>query len=215
MRRRAAPGTAALLVVVLLAGGCAGSAAPLSPVPGTPAGAARATPAHPPDPSGTPGAPSEAGAPGPAAPFNGTDVAWLQLNIAMHERVLPLLDLVPRRTADPAVRRLAARIRQTHRVDLDRSVRLLDRSGAPRTNPHEGHDMPGMVTAVELATLGSAPEAEFRRLLGVHLAAHLEQSVRIAGAEQRAGADSETTALAGAIVRTGSAYLNQLGRLPD
>ncbi|MFY1689173.1 DUF305 domain-containing protein [Plantactinospora sp. WMMB782] len=215
MRRRAAPDTAALLVAVLLAGGCAGSAAPPSPGPGTPASAAPATPGYPPDPSGTSGAPSEAGAPGPAAPFNSTDVAWLQLNIAMHERVMPLLDLVPRRTADPDVRSLAARIRQSHRVDLDRSVRLLDRSGAPKTNPHEGHDMPGMVTAAELAALGRAPEAEFRRLLGVHLTAHLEQSVRIAGAEQRAGADSETTALAGAIVRTGTAYLGQLARLPD
>ncbi|AVT33988.1 DUF305 domain-containing protein [Plantactinospora sp. BC1] len=195
---------AAALVALLLVGGCAGSDAAPASVSGTPTSAATA---------GRPAVPT--GTPSLSGPFNGTDIAWLQLTVAMHERVLPLLDLVPQRTADPAVRRLAARVRETHRADLDRSRRLLDRSGAPKTNPHEGHDMPGMVTAAELTALGTAPEAEFRRLFGQHLRAHLEQSVRVAGAEQRSGADPETTALAGTIVRTGSAYLTRLAQLPD
>ncbi|GAB3967128.1 DUF305 domain-containing protein [Plantactinospora veratri] len=204
MRLGTVAATAAALVAVLLAGGCAGSETPPASVPGTPTSAATA--ARPTVPTGTPSL---------SGPFNGTDIAWLQLTVAMHERVLPLLDLVPERTADPAVRRLAARVRETHRADLDRSRRLLDRSGAPKTNPHEGHDMPGMVTAAELTALGTAPEAEFRRLFGQHLRAHLEQSVRVAGAEQRSGADPETTALAGAIVRTGGAYLTGLAQLSD
>ncbi|MEO3930012.1 DUF305 domain-containing protein [Micromonosporaceae bacterium B7E4] len=203
MRPSAVVPAAALLVGVLLAGGCAGSAAAPPPVSGTPTGAAPVTAGRPPGPAGTPG------------PFNGTDIAWLQLAVAMHERVLPLLDLVPERTTDPAVRRLAARVRETHRADLERSRRLLDRSGAPKTNPHEGHDMPGMVTAAQLTALDAAPEAEFRRLFGQYLRAHLAQSVRVAGAEQRSGADPDTTSLAGAIARTGTGYLTQLDRLPD
>ncbi|GAA3780647.1 hypothetical protein GCM10022225_81240 [Plantactinospora mayteni] len=199
------PAAATLLVVVLLAVGCAGPAATPAPVSGTPTGAAPVTTGAPPTPAGTPS---------PSGPFNGTDIAWLQLTVAMHERVLPLLDLVPERTAEPAVRRLAVRVRETHRADLDRSRRLLDRSGAPQTNPHEGHDMPGMVTATELTTLGTAPDAEFRRLFGEHLRAHLEQSVRVATAEQRSGADPDTTALAGAVARTGTGYLSQLAQLP-
>ncbi|MEN3614912.1 DUF305 domain-containing protein [Plantactinospora sp. ZYX-F-223] len=204
MRPTAVVPAAALLVAVLLAGGCAGSAAAPPPVSGTSTGAAPVTTGRPTGPAGTPG---------PSGRFNGTDIAWLQLAVAMHERVLPLLDLVPARTTDPAVRQLAARVRETHRADLERSRRLLDRSGAPKTNPHEGHDMPGMVTAAELTALGAVPEAEFRRLFGQYLRAHLEQSVRVAGAEQRSGADPDTTSLAGAIARTGAAYLTQLGQL--
>ncbi|MDW5330792.1 DUF305 domain-containing protein [Plantactinospora sp. KLBMP9567] len=206
MRHTAGVPAAAMLVAVLLAGGCAGSAAAPPRASGTPTGAAPVTASRPPGPAGTPS---------PSGPFNGTDIAWLQLAVAMHERVLPLLDLVPERTTDPAVRRLATRIRETHRADLERCRRLLDRSGAPKTNPHEGHDMPGMVTAAQLTALGSASEAEFRRLFGQYLRAHLAQSVRVAGAEQRSGADPDTTSLAGAIARTGTGYLTQLDRLPD
>ncbi|MFY1674604.1 DUF305 domain-containing protein [Plantactinospora sp. WMMB334] len=194
----------ALLVAVLLVGGCAGSAVPGPTIGGTPGGAAPADAGPAADPPGTPGS---------SSPFNGTDIAWLQLTVAMHERVLPLLELVPERTGEPALRRLAARVRDTHRAELDLSRRLLDRSGAPKTNPHEGHDMPGMMTETELSALGTAPDAEFRRLFGQHLREHLKQSVRIAGAEQRAGAERETTALAAAIVRTGTEYLTQLGEL--
>ncbi|GIG89301.1 DUF305 domain-containing protein [Plantactinospora endophytica] len=194
------PATAALLVVVLLAGGCA---APPASAPGTPTGAPAVA-----GQSATP-----AGTPSASGPFNGTDIAWLQLTVAMHERVLPLLELVPERTAQPDVRRLAAQVRDTSRTELDRSRRLLDRSGAPKTNPHEGHDMPGMVTAAELTALGAAPDAEFRRLFGRHLRAHLEQSVRVASAEQRSGADPDTTTLAGTIARTGNAYLAELTEL--
>lgn len=199
MRQAAAVApAAALLVAVLLAGGCADSAAPSSPPGGTPVSTASAVPDR---------------TPGPSGRFNGTDIAWLQLAVAMHERVLPLLEMVPERTTEPAVRRLAAQVRESHRADLDRSRRLLDRSGAPKTNPHEGHDMPGMMSAAELTALGTASRTEFRRLFGQHLREHLEQSVRVAAAEQRSGADPETTALASTIVRSGTEQLAQLGRL--
>jgi uncharacterized protein (DUF305 family) len=204
MRTIAVVPSAALLGVLLLVAGCADSAAPPASDAGTPTSVAPATaaPPAPPAPAGTGGT--------SAGPFNGTDVAWLQLTVAMHERVLPVLDLVPERSADPAVRRLAAQVRQTHRTDLERSRTLLDRSGAPKTNPHEGHDMPGMVTAAELTALSAANGAEFRRLFGQHLREHLEQAVRLAAAEQRSGAEPATTTLAAGIARTGTAYLGQL-----
>ncbi|MBE1486344.1 DUF305 domain-containing protein [Plantactinospora soyae] len=193
----------AMLVVVLLVAACAGSAPPPTSVPGT---AASPVPA-------TPGPAAQTGTTSSSGPFNVTDVAWLQLTVAMHERVLPMLDLVPAQTVEPALRRLAARVRDTHRADLALSRKLLDSAGAPKTNPHEGHDMPGMVTAAELSALGTAGDAEFRRLFSQHLRAHLEQATRVARAEQTSGAEPTTTALAAAIVRTGTTYLNQLDHL--
>ncbi|MEQ4306073.1 DUF305 domain-containing protein [Plantactinospora sp. B6F1] len=210
---RGTVGSAALLVAVLLAGGCAGSAPAPASVPGTPTGVPPAVAGRPSGPAGTPGPSGAPSVSGLSGPFNGTDIAWLQLAVALHERVLPVLELVPTRSTDPAVRRLAAEIREGHRADIDRFRALLDRSGAPRTNPHAGHDMPGMVTDADLATLGAATGVEFHRLFGRHLRAHLEQSVRVADTEQRSGAEPTTTVLAGAVVRTGRAYLARLDQL--
>ncbi|WP_407940001.1 DUF305 domain-containing protein [Micromonospora tarapacensis] len=131
----------------------------------------------------------------------------------MAQRLLPVLDLVPTRTTDPAWRRLAARVEATHRADLVRSSRLLGDSGAPATNPHDGHDMPGMVTDEELATLRSAAGETFHRLVAGHLRAHLTQSVRIAAAASRSGIHPATTTLAAAVVRGGTAQLARLDRL--
>ncbi|MFC6019317.1 DUF305 domain-containing protein [Plantactinospora solaniradicis] len=204
MRPRAVVPPTALLVVVLLVAACAGSATP--PATSDPGTATSTGPA-------TAGSVTPTGTTSSSDPFNGTDIAWLQLTVAMHERVLPMLDLVPAQTAEPALRRLAAQVRDTHRADLALSRKLLDRSRAPKTNPHEGHDMPGMVTAAELATLGTATDADFRRLFTHHLREHLEQATRVARAEQKSGADPATTALAAAIARTGTAYLAQLDHL--
>ncbi|MEH1168669.1 DUF305 domain-containing protein [Micromonospora sp. CPCC 205539] len=197
-----------LLIAVLLIAGC-------TPGPPDAAGTPARPPAAPP-PTAAPQntAPQNTAPPmGTAGPFSPTDIAWLQLTVAQIERLLPVLDLVPTRTTDPAWRRVAAQVEVGRRDDLDRSRRLLAESGAPATNPHEGHDMPGMVTAEELAALRSATGKPFHRLVARHLRAHLAQSVRISTAEQKGGVHPATTALAGAVVRVGTADLARLDRL--
>ncbi|MGW2627433.1 DUF305 domain-containing protein [Micromonospora taraxaci] len=204
MRRSAA---STLLVALLLVAGC-GAGQPRDPTkttaPTEPP-AVDLAPTRPPTvapaPTGTPGS------------FSPTDVAWLQLTVAMAERLLPVLELVPARTTDPVWRRLAAQVEATERADLDRARRLLAVAGAPTTNPHEGHDMPGMVTAEQVTALRAATGSPFHRLLAGHLRAHLAQAARIADAEQHAGAHPATTAMAGAVVRDGNAALARLDRL--
>ncbi|MFJ6167799.1 DUF305 domain-containing protein [Micromonospora orduensis] len=194
---RALVTTPALLVAALMVAGCA--AAP----PAADDSAPRSTPT----------AATASAATAAAGAFSATDVAWLQLTAAMTQRLLPVLDLVPTHTADPAWRRLAAQIRTGRSADLTRSRQLLADSGAPATNPHEGHDMPGMITADELAALRSATGRPFHLLLAAHLRAHLTQSVRVATAEQQGGVHPGTTAMAAAVVRTGNADLARLDRL--
>ncbi|MEU1244981.1 DUF305 domain-containing protein [Micromonospora parva] len=185
------PRAGALLVAVLLVAGC---------------GAGRRDAANTPPAT----APPATVAPTPSGSFNPTDIAWLQLTAAMAERLLPVLDLVPARTTDPAWRRTAAQVAAAQRADLDRARQLLAEAGAPTTNPHEGHDMPGMVTAEQLATLRSATGAPLHRLLAGHLRAHLTQSVRIATAEQQNGVQPATIALAAAITRNATTHLTHL-----
>ncbi|MET8280310.1 DUF305 domain-containing protein [Micromonospora sp. NPDC005174] len=183
-----------LLVTAMLVAGCAGG--PSS----TPDAAAPTTPAP------TTATPSDSS-------FSPTDIAWLQLTAAMTQRLQPVLDLVPTRTTDPAWRRLAVEVQASNRADLTRSLDLLGEAGAPTTNPHEGHDMPGMITADELAALRSATGTPFQRRLATHLRAHLAQAVKIAAAEQRGGVQPETTALAAAVIRAGDADLARLDQL--
>ncbi|MDG4757492.1 DUF305 domain-containing protein [Micromonospora sp. WMMD710] len=196
MRQRMA---STLLVAVLLVAGCGTGARDAGSAPTPPTTAPAATIA--PTPTATAGS------------FNPTDIAWLQLTAAMAERLLPVLDLVPARTTDAAWRRMAAQVATAQRADLDRAHHLLAEAGAPTTNPHEGHDMPGMVTAEQVTALRSATGEPFHRLLAGHLRAHLEQSVRVAIAEQRSGVQPTTVALAVAVVRNGTADLTRLDGL--
>ncbi|MBG6065146.1 DUF305 domain-containing protein [Micromonospora ureilytica] len=187
------------LIAVLLVAGCGTGPRDAASTATPPAAAPSVTTA--PTPTGTAGS------------FNPTDIAWLQLTVAMTERLLPVLDLVPTRTTDPAWRRTAAHLAATQRAQLDRAHRLLVEAAAPTTNPHEGHDMPGMVTPAEMTALRSATGTPFNRLLAGHLRAHLAQSVRVAAAEQQSGVQPAAVALAAAVARNGTADLERLDHL--
>ncbi|MEU8181389.1 DUF305 domain-containing protein [Micromonospora sp. NPDC049044] len=199
MRRPAVRPPGCLLLAALLVGACTGG----SPTgPAAPSAATIATAA----PVGS------AASGGSTGQFSATDVAWLHLTVAMNERLLPVLELTPSRSTDAQWLTFVARLGTAHRTDLSTARRLLAESGAPATNPHEGHDMPGMVTDEELAALRSATGVAFQRRARQHVRAHLDQAVRIAAAEQRAGTHRATTALASAVVRTGNADLTWLDR---
>ncbi|WFE53585.1 DUF305 domain-containing protein [Micromonospora sp. WMMD1155] len=203
-----------VLVGVLLVAGCAaGPPGPSRTTTPTPPPAVTPTSTEPPAVDLAPTRPPATVAPAPTGPFSPTDIAWLQLTAAMAERLLPVLELVPARTTDPGWRHLAAQVEATERADLHRALRLLDDAGAPTTNPHEGHDMPGMVTAEQVTALRAATGTPFHRLLAGHLRAHLTQAARVAVAEQRAGAHPAATAMAQAVVRDGNAHLARLDRL--
>ncbi len=162
---------------------------------------------------------------------NPTDVAWLQLMIPMDERVLPLLDLGASRGHAPAVGQLAGRLRAAHVAELarlraalhatggqpatgllatDLPTTGLPATGLPADNPHAGHDMPGMITAAELARLRTAEGPAFDTLFNGHLRAHLRQSRSVTRSEQISGADPGIKALAAAIERTRTTQLSAL-----
>ncbi|MBQ1023394.1 DUF305 domain-containing protein [Micromonospora sp. C95] len=202
----------ALLGALLFVAGCATGTPPTTGGPSPPRTGPPSDLAPVTGPAPAAGSPTTV-LPGTDGQFSSTDIAWLQLTVAMAERLLPILDLVPSRTTDPAWRRLATRIETGERMHLSRSRRLLVDSGAPVANPHEGHDMPGMVTDEELTALRSATGQQFHHRFARHLRAHLTQSLRIATAEQRVGSHPATTGLAAAVIRAGTVDLAQLSRI--
>ncbi|MFF3751625.1 DUF305 domain-containing protein [Streptomyces sp. NPDC002018] len=181
---------AVLLAVVLLgSAGCGGA--------GTGGGdrAADGAGAGSPAKTGTPSVSATASATG-AGGYNATDRGWAQLMAPMNERTLLLLDLVEDRAADPALSELARRTEVTHREELTRLRAVLRETGAAGTNPHEGHDMKGMVTDDELRSVAGSRGKAFDSLAIGYLREHLEQGILVSRGEQDSGAAPSATGLA-------------------
>lgn len=186
----AARATAALTLLLLMAG-CA-----------SPPDARR--PAAPLPPASAP--------PASGAPADPTDAAWVQLMTPMNEQAVALLSLAAERSGDTRVRRWAAGLRTSQNGELARLRPLLVRMGLPDTNVHEGHDMPGMVTADDLAQARAVKGAAFDRLLVARIGDHLRQSAQVSRSETGAGTRPDAKRLAAALV---SARRTELARLPD
>ena len=146
----------------------------------------------------------------PAASFGGTDRAWLEINIAMDEELLPLLDLAPANARDPALKQLSAQFKVLTADELSTLRRLHDEAGLPAVNPHKGMPMPGMVTPSLVAEAAGQRGAAFDSLLTRSLREHLEQGQMLAGSEQSSGAETRTKELAASILKSRATTLAQL-----
>jgi uncharacterized protein (DUF305 family) len=142
--------------------------------------------------------------------FNDTDIAWLQLMIPMTEQAVRLLELAPSRTSTPRITRFAAEAVTDRRTTLRGLRDLLRRASVPESDEHEGHDMPGMVTAADFAALNRTGGAAFDRLFTRDAREYLTQSILVAKGERRSGADQGTKAFAAAMEK---AHSDQLARL--
>ena len=132
----------------------------------------------------------------PTAPLRGTDAAWLGLMIAMNESMLVLLDRAGPRTTDPGLATFVTTLAGTHRSELADMLGRAERGQLRITDEHAGHELPGIVTAADLARIEALRGAAFDAAVGECLREHLEQGARLAGSEQRSGTDEATKQLA-------------------
>ncbi|MDQ0578746.1 DUF305 domain-containing protein [Streptomyces rishiriensis] len=149
----------------------------------------------------------------PATAFNATDTAWIQLMIPMDERAQLLTRLAPSRDGDTALAALAAETALRLRDNLVRLRDLLELSGIPDSHPHEGHDMPGMVSLDTLERAGTATGQAFDRILNEALRAHLTQSRMLCAGERTQGHAAKAKDLAAAIARSTAEQISWLDRL--
>jgi uncharacterized protein (DUF305 family) len=158
----------------------------------------------------TPAVVASSGAPGF---FGGTDLAWVEIGIAMNEQLLPLLNLAPANAADPDVKKLAADVKTFNADELTTLRKLHDQAKLPAQNPHEGMPMPGMVTPEQVAQAAKTTGAGFDSLLLLHLKDAFEQAVNLATSETKAGIEPQTLALAKQVLATRSKYLPRVEAL--
>ncbi|MFD5268928.1 DUF305 domain-containing protein [Streptomyces sp. NPDC058335] len=162
----------------------------------------------------TAGTSPKAGA-SPSVVFNATDTAWIQLMIPMNERAQLLTDLAPSRSGktDPALTALAAKTGSGLREDLRRLRALLELSGVPDTRPHEGHNMPGMVSLTTIEKAGATTGQEFDSILTDALRAHLTQARMLCASERTHGQAGAAKELAAAIATNTARLITWLDRL--
>jgi uncharacterized protein (DUF305 family) len=173
MRRRPVTLLAPLLAALVLSAGC-GAGQPQAPAP----------------------------APIAASEFGGTDLAWVELMIPMDEQLLPVLDLVQGKAAEPRLVQLAGELRAVYDTELPRLRALSDQAGLPTDSPHKGHKMPGLVDGDRLAALRAGTGAEFDQQAVDVLREHLTQLTSLAGSELTNGTSPAVKALARQVAQT-------------
>jgi uncharacterized protein (DUF305 family) len=140
-----------------------------------------------------------------------TDVAYVQLAIPQDETVLPVLELATTRGGvDPALVSLASEVEAGHRKELELLRAALTDGGQTYLNLHEGHDMPGMITADELAELTNSTGPAFDDRLRALLRAHFEESTTVAKSELAAGSSPEVLEVTKGIESSRATYLAEL-----
>jgi uncharacterized protein (DUF305 family) len=157
---------------------------------------------------------SPAAAPKPApiasSSFGGTDLAWIEINIALDEQLLPLLDLAPTHAAKPALKATAAQVKAFTDDELTTLRALHDEARLPAQNPHEGMTMPGMVTPEQVAAAAELTGAAFDTELVTRLRDHLKQGESLAHSENTAGVETRTRQLAVKVLQDRTSALDSL-----
>lgn len=97
--------------------------------------------------------------------FTATDRAWIEINIAMDEQLVPMLNLVDGHTGSAAVRDLGKKADASTKSELSDLRRLHDQAGLPAENPHKGMEMPGMVSSNQITHMRRFARGGFRQLL--------------------------------------------------
>ncbi|MEU3643940.1 DUF305 domain-containing protein [Lentzea sp. NPDC034063] len=148
----------------------------------------------------------------PPSDLSATDLAFVDLVIPQNESALAALALANR--PGSALRPVAAQVEDRYRAELAQVRELLARTGRQESDQHEGHDMPGMITAAELTAVGFAEGTAFDQQLKVLLRAQFEEARTVARAELSSGTSKPVLELGARIDSTRAEFLALLGDAP-
>jgi len=163
----------------------------------------------------------------PGAAFNGADVTFATSMIPHHQQALEMVDLTEGRTLDPAVRTLADQIKAAQAPEIDTMSGWLTDWGKPvpaatgtGDDSHDmggmdmgSGDMPGMMSADEMAGLENASDAAFEAMWLRMMIRHHQGAVTMARTELADGRYDAATKLAQAVIDGQQAEIDQMSRL--
>jgi uncharacterized protein (DUF305 family) len=151
------------------------------------------------------GAPTSSSAMQPAA-FNDADVAFATNMIPHHQQAVEMSAMVPDRSTNPAVVKLAADISAAQGPEIETMKAFLVQWNAGEAD-HQGHGdmaggmaMNGMVDQAAMTKLESLKGPEFDTLWLQSMIGHHEGAIKMAQAELAGGASADAKTLAQQIV---------------
>ncbi|MBB4907526.1 DUF305 domain-containing protein [Actinophytocola algeriensis] len=156
-------------------------------------------------------------APPPDGSYNDTDVMFLQMAVPQHEQGIEMARLATERASRADVRNLAAAIEATQSDELAEMKDWLVKWNQPVAydpdpNAHKGHGgMHGSDPAVLEVLRDTPPGPDFdARFLNL-LTGHQHGAVELARMEEKEGRHPDARALAGRIVKSRTAQIQQMG----
>ncbi|GGQ20818.1 lipoprotein [Streptomyces griseomycini] len=172
------------------------------------------------DAAASPSASSTASAPASQERHNAADVAFAKGMIPHHRQAVEMADLAPDRARSAGVRKLAADIRKAQGPEIETLSGWLTSWGeevpAEGAVDHSGHgtgDMGGMMTDEEMSELGKASGEAFDTAFMELMIKHHEGAVEMARTEQADGAFGPARKMAGEIIASQGAEIEQMNEL--
>jgi uncharacterized protein (DUF305 family) len=161
-----------------------------------------------------------------AGSHNDADVTFATSMIPHHQQALEMVDLTHGRTLDPAVRQLADQIKAAQAPEIDTMTGWLTDWGKPVPSAASGGDshdmggmdmssqeMPGMMSAEDMASLKSATGADFQGMWLRMMIRHHEGAITMAKTELSEGASRSAQDLAQSVIDGQQAEIDQMKKL--
>ena len=152
------------------------------------------------------------------AGYNADDVAFATNMIPHHQQAVDLSALVPDRSTNPEVTKLASDIAAAQGPEIETmKVFLVQWTENPDTNTGSGHGghgaMQGMVDEATMARLESLKGAEFDTLWLQSMIGHHQGAIEMAKAEVANGENVDAKGLANDIITTQQAEIGQMKQM--
>lgn len=162
------------------------------------------------DGAGTPTASSS------EATFNSADVAFATGMIPHHAQAIEMSDLAATRAANPQVKALAAQVKAAQGPEITQMTSWLKAWGKPVPSTSGGHDgghggdMPGMMSADDMAKLKAASGPAFDRMFLEMMIRHHEGAIAMADKEKAEGLYPEAKKVAQDIATSQAAEIKTM-----
>jgi uncharacterized protein (DUF305 family) len=150
----------------------------------------------------------------PAA-FNDADVTFVNDMIPHHQQAVDMSALVPSRSQNAAVVKLAADIAAAQGPEIEvMKVLLVQWSAGEDTHQdHDGMAMDGMVDPAAMTKLESLQGAEFDTLWLQSMTGHHQGAIKMAQTELASGGNDDAKRIAQQIVTTQQAEITQMQQI--
>jgi uncharacterized protein (DUF305 family) len=152
------------------------------------------------------------------AAHNGEDVMFAQMMIPHHQQALELAALVPDRSTNPAVIKLASTIAGEQQPEITAMKALLlqwevDPNATGDHSGHAGMAMQGMVDDATVAKLESLKGAEFDTLWLQSMIGHHQGAIEMANSEIAKGQSADMITMAKNMVTAQQAEIDQMKQM--